>query len=228
MRIILVFFITISHLTGRKFAICPARPVWTSYFLCQISGIKLIIHVWHADQQAYVISERIIMIIHRNKTHIKEWEHSFNIASCLYIISSKSRKIFNNNTVNISLFDLLHHLIKTISLKISSGFRYIIIFLCNHDIFLFFYEIMKQNHLRFYRISFSVLFTLIGKPCIKGCMWNFFTLVFSFCNQIFFISNIHIIYFSWFSSHLYDLPLLNFYSSVHTCVDITSHWLYLP
>ena len=58
----------------------------------------------------------------------------------------------------------------TVSFKNCSGFRYIIIFLCNHDIFLFFYEIMKQNHLRFYRISFSVLFTLIGKPCIKGCM----------------------------------------------------------
>ena len=91
----------------------------------------------------------------------------------LYTESGRVEFIFLlciRDVFQISLFDVLHHLIKTISLKISSGFRYIIIFLCNHDIFLFFYEIMKQNHLRFYRISFSVLFTLIGKPCIKGCM----------------------------------------------------------
>src|SRR5574344_1652584 len=110
------------------------------------------------------------MVIHRYKAYIEKWKYTLNIASCFHIISTQSGKILYDHAVNHPVLDVLHHLVKSLTFKVRTGFGYIEVFFFNHYIILVFHKTMEKSHLCFDSVSLSVFVTLKRKSRIKSCM----------------------------------------------------------
>ena len=77
------------------------------------------------------------MVCQRNKTHRKSREDFLYISPGFNIVTSKTRKVFYNDTVHLSCFDVAYHSFKFWSVEITARKPIININIIQFDILLF-------------------------------------------------------------------------------------------
>ena len=133
-----------------------------------VTSVHFVDYILYREQQIVAVHKRIIVIVRRNKSDIAVGK-PLNIHTCLDIISSKPRKVFDDNKIDFALINVRKHFFEGRSVKVRSAATVITIefVVCN---FMIFAVLLKQNFLSFDRNTSSKVSVINRKSAIKCCL----------------------------------------------------------
>ena len=117
---------------------------------------------------------RIIIIIDCYKSYSQLWKYFLNIPINIYMLSTESRQVFYNDTVDFLIFNCFEHCLKTRTLKINTWKTIIFKCLNNSNIRRRFHIAINQNWLIYNRFTFSLISVLNTKTKVLGCYPDIF------------------------------------------------------
>ena len=154
--------VAVDHMTSNKFAISSLGLQIGTNLDGNIPAIRVVNQVFERknDFVAYLLRLcRVVVVVDGNKTDAQGRKNLLDISAGINVVTTKTGKVFDNDAVDFSCFDLFHHSLKVRTVKISTCITIIAELLNQSDLRVSAHIIFNQLSL----ISDTIAFFLLAR-----------------------------------------------------------------